>query len=152
MTKRLCVIVVIVAMFMLVVIGNAWKVVSNDGFPTYQALRNYLLRYGSVSVYIPESVGQVIGANCSACGTTKIESNVVITRMGYCSPGCECKLEVTYRQHNNDNSYQLEVCLEKTNWHRVDYTPEVQNGQISGWFEIRNGIKRRVDITVTQVL
>lgn len=112
-------------------------VVANEGYPTWEAVRNMLERNGEIVIKLPDGV-KIVEANCSdPQGDVSISGQVVTTKIGY--TWCTITLDVEI----NGQAHTLLFNPQKlNNWNRMRFEPFDSSDPFSDFMKIENGVEK----------
>jgi len=112
-------------------------VVASEGYPTWDAVRNMLVRDGEIVIMLPDGV-KVVEVCCDdPKGDVSIDGQVVTTKIGYSC--CTITLEVDI----NGQAHTLQFNPQKlNNWNRIRYEPINCSNPLSGFKKIENEVEK----------
>ena len=135
--------VAIIALVILVVLPSAfllfmrYSVVASEGYPTWEAVRNMLMRDGEIVIILPDGV-KVVDARCDdPQGDVSVDGQAVTTKIGY--SWCTIALDVEI----NGQAHTLQLNPQKlNNWNRMRFEPIDSSDPFSDFTKIENGVEK----------
>jgi len=111
--------------------------VASEGYPTWDAVRNYLVRDGEIVVHLPEGL-KVVSARCDdAGGHVQVDGQTVTTKIGYTWSTISIQTEVDGRPEIIAFSPQ-----KLNNWNRMLFVPINPSDPHSDFLKFENGVKK----------
>lgn len=115
-----------------------YRVVALEGYPSWEAVRNMLIRDGEIVITFPDGVKPVI-ANCDdSSAVISINENTVTTKVGY----TWCVITVHTEAKGSKITYQFDT-QKLNNWNRIRFVPEDPSKIDSDFKKYENGIKQQ---------
>lgn len=114
-----------------------YRVVPSEGYPTWEAVRNMLIRDGEIVIILPYGVS-VLDARCDdPQGDVSIDGKVVTTKVGY--SWCTIALDVEI----NGQAHTLQFNPQRlNNWNRMRFEPIDLSDPFSDFTKIENGVEK----------
>lgn len=124
-----------------------YLVMPSEGYPSWEAVRNYLQRDGEIRITFPDGV-QPLSASCEdeEPNSTSIQGNVVVTKIGY----SWCLLEVMARTPEGETILYKFHPQKLNNWNRIHYLPENPADPHSPFRKLENGIEKEAHDVSTE--
>ena len=124
------------------VLITRYRIVANEGYPTWEATRNFLHRSGEIKVDLPSTV-EIVKAHCDdPQGEVYIDGNTVITKI----PNSWCVIEIQARSKDGMHTYFINT-QKLENWNRIHFFPAQAENPHTGFIKVENGItKTHTDI------
>ena len=113
-----------------------YRFVVSEGYPTWEAVRNYFIRDGEIVIQLPEGV-EVVSTRCDdMSGHVRIEGRTVTTKIGY----TWCTISI---QTNSNEGFQtIQFSPQKlNNWNRILFIPVDPTNPNSNYIKFENGVK-----------
>jgi hypothetical protein len=126
-----------------VILGLVFSLVSSEGYPTSEAVRNYLIRDGKVEVFLPSGI-EATSVECSNLEATVFNyGSKVEVKIGYSESTIkiQCK-KVSDGQPVNYSFKQMKY----NNWNRIRYIPKDDDDAHGGFDYYENGVKSKPKI------
>ena len=114
-------------------------VLPSEGFPTWEAVWNILIRDGQIQIYFPDGV-QPMKAQCDESDSiVSIEENLVTTKIGYswCMITVEAETVSGTQRRYFFNPQKL------NNWNRIRFVPIDSKNVDSEFRMIENGLEQK---------
>jgi hypothetical protein len=114
-----------------------YSVVASEGYPTWEAVRNMLLRDGEIAITLPKGI-TVVSACCDEIkSTVSIDGRTVTTKVGYSN----CMVTIEAVVESAPRTLQFES--QKLNsWNRICFIPVDSNNPLSDFIEFENGVEK----------
>ena len=124
------------------VLITRYRIVASEGYPTWEATRNFLLRSGEIKVDLPNTV-EIMKAHCDdPRGEVHINGNTVITKIGHSG----CVIEIQTRSEGGTHTYFINS-QRLNNWNRIHFFPADAEDPQTRFIKVENGItKTHTDI------
>lgn len=124
------------------VLITRYRIVANEGYPTWEATRNFLLRSGEIKVDLPNTI-EIVKAHCDdPRGKVYIDGNTVITKI----PNSRCVIEIQARSKDDRHTYFINT-QKLENWNRIHFFPAQAENPRTRFIKVENGItKTHTDI------
>jgi len=119
------------------VLFTRYKIVANEGYPIWEATRNFLIRSGEIKIQFPDNV-EILSAHCDdPKGTVRTKGQTVITKIG------NSWSIVEVRAQSEDGGFTYFFNSRKPNsWDRIYYFPIDPGNPSSKFIKIENGIEK----------
>ena len=135
--------VAIIAIMILIVLSSAfllfmrYAVVASEGYPTWEAVCNMLMRDGEIVIILPDGV-KVVDARCDdPQGDVSVDGQAVTTKIGY--SWCTIALDVEI----NGQAHTLQFNPQKlNNWNRMRFEPIDSSDPFSDFTKVENGVEK----------
>ncbi len=117
-----------------------YRFVVKEGYPTWEAVWNYLIHEGEIVIQLPEGV-EVISARCDdRTGDVRIDGRKVTTKIGY----TWCRISI---QTKSNKGYQTIYFNSQklNNWNRILYVPVDPTDPNSDFSKFENGVHESHD-------
>lgn len=120
-----------------------YRVVVSEGYPTWEAVRNMLVRDGQIVITFPEGV-RLLSAKCDDPeASVSIQGQAVITKIGY----SWCLIDVEVEIGSERINYRFNP-QKLNNWNRMRFEPEDCSDPHSTFKKFENGVlKPHTDLT-----
>lgn len=112
-----------------------YAVVPREGYPTWEAVRNFLLRDGQITVTFPDGVIPRAAQCSDPNSSVSIRGQTVIVRIGYSVP----IIEVDTEYQGRPGAYSF-TPMKVGQWHRMRYEPENPADPASEFWLFVNGV------------
>ena len=113
-----------------------------EGYPTWAAVRNYLVRDGEIVIIVPEG-RQVVDAQCDSSRDVRTEGRTVTTKVGY----TWCTISIDLEGEGKPETIHFSP-QKLNNWSRMLFLPAMPNDPDSDFLKYENGIeKEHSDVT-----
>lgn len=125
-------------------------IMPSEGYPTWQVVRNIILRDGEIRVTLPTGVTPV-SAHCQYApqSSTTIQGNQVIAKVGY----SWCQLHITATTPQGETLHYLFNPQKLNNWNRIHYLPQHPADPHSPFLKFENGLQKDPhDAHLTEIL
>ncbi|MDB4537616.1 hypothetical protein N9230_03270 [Akkermansiaceae bacterium] len=132
----LIVFVLVVALPTALLLFMRYSVVSSEGYPSWEAVRNMLVRDGQIVITLPNDV-KVLTAQCDDPDSeVSVNGQMVTTMIGYswCTIAVDVEIE-GQRQTLRFNPKKL------NNWNRMRFEPVDPSDPFSDFIKIENGVE-----------
>ena len=134
---------ILIALVLVVALPSAflllmrYRVVSSEGYPTWEAVRNMLMRDGEIVITLPDEV-KVLAARCDDPESdVSIDGQIVTTKIDY--SWCTIAVDVEI----NGQAHTLQFNPQKlNNWNRMRFEPIDPSDPFSDFIKIENGVKK----------
>lgn len=124
-------------------IGMRYGFVASEGYPTWEAVRNYLVRDGEIVVRLPEGLN-VVAARCDdPRGNVRVDGQTITTKIGH----TWCRIAI---QTEGDGRRETIVFSPQklNNWNRMLFVPINSSDPHSDFLKFENGVmKAHSDVT-----
>lgn len=110
--------------------------VASEGYPTWEAVRNYIVRDGEIVIRLPEDL-KIVSARCDDIkGSVRIDGQRVTTKIGY--TWCTISLQT----ESDGRAETIRFNPQKLNsWNRVIFIPVNPRDHQSEFLKFENGIE-----------
>lgn len=113
-----------------------YRIAPGEGYPTWEAVRNMLIRDGEIVVTIPEGV-RVVAARCDdPNGQVSIDGQVVTTKIGY----TRCTVSVDVEFDGESRTFEFDSA-KVNSWNRMRFEPVDPSDPLSEFTLYENGIE-----------
>ncbi len=122
-----------------------YSFMASEGYPTWEAVRNYLVRDGEIVIAFPEGVN-VVSARCDDTDVDiQIDDQTVTTKIGY----SWCTITIQTERGGRSESFSFNP--QKLNsWNRMHFVPANPCDAQSVFLKLENGVeKAHSDVTRT---
>jgi hypothetical protein len=126
----------LMAIFIALLIFLRFFVVPREGYPTWEAARNILVRDGEIVIVLPDEMA-VLDARCDhpECEIS-IDGQIVTTKVGYSSSAIVLDVEIRGQRQ------VLRFAPKKlNNWNRIRFEPVDLGDPFSEFRKIENGLE-----------
>ena len=134
---------IVVPIFALLSMRYLWM--PKEGYPSWEAVRNYLIRDGEIRIVFPEEVTPK--ATKSSERVTSIVANEVVTKIGYGWPTIVIVAELPTGKERRYVFHSQKL----NNWNRIKFVPVDPTDPDSRWLKIENGIEKPFDGPIVSV-
>jgi hypothetical protein len=129
------------ALPILVLLAMRYAWMPQEGYPSWEAVRNYLIRDGEIRIVFPDGVTP-ISADCDHPeAKTSIEGQQVITKIGYSWASITVWAELS----PGEKRQFLFETQKLNNWNRILFLPVDSENPNFNWAKIENGIEKGYD-------
>jgi len=112
-------------------------VVSNEGYPTWQAVRNILIRDGEIVIILPRSMN-IVSARCNRDeGQVSIDERTVTAKIEYSWCVITIDAEIDGEKHTLQFNPQ-----KLNNWNRIRFIPVDPDDPRSDFIKFENGVEK----------
>lgn len=113
-----------------------YRFAASEGYPTWEAVRNYLEREGEIVIRLPEGL-KIVSARCDDInGNVRIDGQTVTTKIGYTWCTISIEIEVDARPEAiYFNPQKL------NNWNRMLFVPASPRDPYSAILKFENGVE-----------
>lgn len=112
--------------------------VASEGYPTWEAVRNYLVRNGEVVIRLPRGV-TALSASCDdSSSEVRILGQTVIVKIGY--SWCCISIQAEVNGHPETIAFYPQKL---NNWNRILYVPANPEDPRSDFWKFENGVEKR---------
>jgi hypothetical protein len=110
--------------------------VVGEGYPTWSAARNFLIRSGEIRIKIPTE-NRILSAHCDDPESIlKVNGQSVVTKIGY----AWCTIEVRTLTHDSAHTYFFNPRKENS-WNRIHFFPVESDDPKSDFTKVENGVE-----------
>ena len=114
-----------------------YGVVASEGYPTWSAVRNILMRDGEIVIELPNNV-KILDAQCDHAGAKiSVDGQVVTTKIGYSWCIIVLDVEIQGKEHTLRFNPQ-----KMNNWNRIRFEPVNPSDPFSEFIKFENGIEK----------
>lgn len=110
-------------------------VLPSEGYPTWEAVRNILIRDGEIVITFPEGVIPLAARCDDPDSTTEVNGRSVTTKIGY----SWCVIQVDTTRDGIPITYTFNP-QKHNNWNRIRFEPEYPSRPDSNFKQFENGI------------
>ena len=110
--------------------------VVGEGYPTWSAARNFLIRSGEIRIEIP-TANRILSAHCDDPESiVKVSGQSVVTKIGY----ARCTIEVRTQANGSAHTFFFNPKKENS-WNRIHFFPVEPDDSKSDFTKVENGVK-----------
>jgi hypothetical protein len=133
----LTVLVVAVALPAAFLLFMRFSVVRSEGYPTWEAVRNILIRDGEIVVTLPEGAKIISAQIDEPEGDVSIDGQIVSTKIGY--SWCTISVEVEIEGQHQTIRFSPQKL---NNWNRMRFEPVNPADPFSDFTKVENGVEK----------
>ena len=110
---------------------------ASEGYPTWEAVRNYLVRDGEIVIRLPEGL-KIVSARCDDTnGRVRIDGQTVTTKIGY----TWCTISIQAESDGRTETIHFKP-QKLNNWNRMIFVPVNPGDPKSEFSKFENGIEK----------
>lgn len=131
---------IIIPVLMLVLCGAfllvlRYRVVADEGYPTWEAVRNFLIRDGEIVITLPEGI-KAVSAKCDDSGSSvSIQNETVTVKIGYTS--CTISIDTEIDGMPRTLHFKAQKFI---SWSKIQFVPDAPTDPHSEFTRIENGM------------
>jgi hypothetical protein len=128
-------------------LGMRYWIAPNEGYPTWEAVRNMIVRDGEVVIEVPDEV-TILRVECIRPeADVSINGRIATAKLGY--SWSKITLDVKIRGRNHSWIFHPK---KENNWDRISYQPVDPNDPFSNFTKIVNGVTKTHDDFSWQII